>query len=84
MNRRRLRLVVFTGAACIAVGLLIAVLAGLPATAPAGPARYTEAFEEEPSRVLGWLLLVGGLALASGLLGYLLGARHRPVPRATR
>lgn len=77
MTARRLRLVVIVGALGVAVGLLIAFLSGLPAQAPTDPTRYTEAWDEGPSRVVGWLLLVGGLVLASGLLGYLLGTRRR-------
>lgn len=79
MTARRLRIVVIVGALSIAVGLLIAFLTGLPAQAPTDPTRYTDTWDEGPSRVLGWLLLVGGLLLTSGLLGYLLGTHRRPI-----
>lgn len=77
MTGRALRVVVLVGVVCIAVGLVIALVSGLPSLSPSGPARYTDAVDDGPSRALGWLLLTGGLMLATGLLGFVLGARRR-------
>lgn len=78
MTRRALRVVVLVGVGCIVVGLVIAMVSGLPAQGPTGPARYTDAVDDGSSRALGLLMLTGGLMLATGLLGFLLGTRRRP------
>jgi len=73
VKRRHLRWAVLVGAACVVVGLLVALISGQP-PAIAVPTRY-----EEPAfdRALGWLLLIAGVTTGSGVIGYLLGARQR-------
>ncbi|WDF34992.1 hypothetical protein PTW37_14490 [Arthrobacter agilis] len=69
MSTRSLRPFTLGGSGCLLVGLLIALVAGrtgrevLPAAGPTDPV------------TLGWSLLVVGVALGSGLAGYVVGAR---------
>lgn len=73
MKRRHLRWAVLVGAACVVVGLLVALTAGQPHAAS-----LALLYEEPASyRALGWLLLIAGITTGSGVIGYLLGARQR-------
>ena len=82
MSARSLRWITVAGIVCVVVGVVIALVAGqASAPVPGEAMRYTEPFL--PSGVLGWPLLIGGLVLAAGLLGFVLGARSQGYPAGT-
>lgn len=81
MTPHQVRTIALAGLACVVVGVCIALLSGLLVDSPAGlPMRYEDQ-SPSPSPILGWFLLTTGIAAASGVAGFVLGARRTPSER---
>lgn len=78
MSARGLRWLTLAGITCVVLGAVIALLAvQASGPVPGEAVRYAES--SVPSVALGWFLLVGGVVLAAGALGFTLGARRRMI-----